>query len=65
MNSIVVSVSVSKPETLIVNGMEVSTSIAKLPGEDPIYFDLDGPTGNETAEHPEVGYAFLAERYDF
>ncbi|MFM0047340.1 MOSC domain-containing protein [Paraburkholderia sediminicola] len=65
MSSSVVSVSVSKPEKMIINGMEVSTSIIKKPGEGPVYFDLDGPVGNETAVHPEAVYAFLSEQYDF
>lgn len=61
----VVSVSVSTPRRVVIDGMELESSIVREPSAGPIQIESGGPVGNRTAVHPEAVYVFIAEHYDY
>ena len=61
----VISVSISTPRPITVDGMELESSIVREPSDGPIHIEFGGPVGNRTAVHPEAVYVFIAEHYDY
>jgi uncharacterized protein len=60
-----VAVCIGKTREVDIQGATVQTAYLKTPVAGPCFVDYKGPTGNETAVHPDTVYAIAQEHYAY